>query len=287
MGKGKGDFAPLPPPPIPWPGYVHSGLPVQPPMQHGLAPQMVPMAPPGSMTSSSGIPTMPAPPELPGGTTMYSPAQNQEEKELVEMIKSRQMELPADMRMKVQTYAKKEGARATKDLHTAVRQQGRARQDLEDALQARFNIVASWKAFLTDAIKTWQEYANLFQHQEKEVTERIQTAQEQFSMANVQLEQLQMAAGKVKTIEIKDDEEEMAEGKASVAIASEKIIDSFKTLSSSLQTLQTQTEQIETEMKAAKRPRLEIASLPDQVMEPSAEASTKPGGPPFHAADCP
>lgn len=230
---------------------------------------------------------MPMPPELPGAASNSSYAQNQEERELVEMIKSRQMELPADMRQKVQTYAKKEGARATKDLHTAVRQQGRARQDLEDAFQARFNIVASWKAFLTDSIKTWQEYAELFQQQEKEVTERIQSAQESFNQANVQLDQSQLAAGKVKTIEIRDDDEEMADGQASVANASEKIMDSFRTLSTSLQTLQTQTEQIETEMKAAKRPRLDAATLPDQAMETPMEVPAKPAGPPFTQAGCP
>ena len=150
-------------------------------------------------------PPAPSPPELPA-------AQSQEEKELVEMIKTRQMELPPDTRLKVQNYAKKEGSRATKDLHTAVRLQGRARQDLEDALQARFNLIASWKTFLSDAIRTWQEYATLFQQQEKDAKDKSQVAQEHFNQANVQLEQSQLAAGKVKTIEIPDDAEDLAEG---------------------------------------------------------------------------
>lgn len=199
----------------------------------------------------------------------------------MEMIRTRQMELPPDMRLKVQNVAKKEGARATKDLHSAVRLQGRARQDLEDALQARFNLIASWKTFLTDAIRTWQEYAALFQQQEKEVQDKIQAAHEQFNQANTQLEQSQMAAGKVQTIEIKDEDEELAEGQANMLNASGKIHDSFKTLSSSLQQLQTQTEQIETEMKAAKRPRLTVPSAADHSMEAGEEGETHSKAPPF------
>lgn len=237
-------------------------------------------------TSSAGFnwPVMPQPPDLPATTSTTSPAQNSEEKELVEMIKTRQMELPPDMRMKVQNFAKKEGARATKDLHTAVRLQGRARQDLEDALQARFNLIASWKTFLTDAIRTWQEYATLFQQQEKDVQDKIQEAQDQFNQANVQLEQSQTAAGKVKTIVIKDEDEEIAEGQASISSASDKIHDSFKTLSTSLLQLQAQTEQIETAMQAAKRPRLSIPSTVDQSMETTEEGQNPPKGPPFTQA---
>jgi predicted nucleic acid-binding Zn-ribbon protein len=186
--------------------------------------------------------------------------------------------------MKVQNFAKKEGARATKDLHTAVRLQGRARQDLEDALQARFNLIASWKTFLTDAIRTWQEYATLFQQQEKDVQDKIQEAQDQFNQANVQLEQSQTAAGKVKTIVIKDEDEEIAEGQASISSASDKIHDSFKTLSTSLLQPQAQTEQIETAMQAAKRPRLSIPSTVDQSMETTEEGQNPPKGPPFTQA---
>ena len=244
-------------------------------------PQLAPVANMNSAQSGFNWPIMPQPPELPASTSTTSPAQNTEEKELMEMIRTRQMELPPDMRMKVQNYAKKEGARATKDLHTAVRQQGRARQDLEEALQARFNLIASWKAFLTDAIRTWQEYATLFQQQEKDVQDKIQAAQEQFTLANAQLEQSQMAAGKVKTIEIKDEDEELSEGQDNIKNASAKIHDSFKTLSTSLQQLQTQTEQIETEMQAAKRPRLNAPHDADQTMEAPEEGRNPPKGPPF------
>ena len=85
-----------------------------------------------------------------------------EQREFMEMVRARQMELPPDMRQKVQKLVKKEGAKATKDLHSAVRNLGVARSELEEALQARSNLIASWKTFLTDSIKTWQEYTALF-----------------------------------------------------------------------------------------------------------------------------
>jgi len=283
MGKGKGVAAPLPPPQIPWPGYAMHGMPV-PPMPTLPPPQMMPVNNPGTSPAGFSWPAMPPPPDLPATISTTSPVQTSEEKELVEMIKTRQMELPPDMRMKVQNFAKKEGARATKDLHTAVRLQGRARQDLEDALQARFNLIASWKTFLTDAIRTWQEYATLFQQQEKDVQTKIQEAQDQFNQANVQLDQSQTAAGKVKTIVIKDEDDEIAEGQATISSASDKIHDSFKTLSTSLLQLQAQTEQIETDMQAAKRPRLSMPSAGDQLMEPTEEGQAPQKGPPFTQA---
>ena len=291
-GKDKGKefppFAPLPPPQVPWPGYnmmvpmgpMGMAAPIMPTAQ--IPPPPVGQPPPGSMNPGQPVlPAMPTPPSAPVSS------HTQEERELLDMMKNRQMELPADMRQKVQNHAKKQGARVTKDLHSAVAQQGRARQDLEDAMQARLNLVASWKTFLTGAIKTWQEYAALFEQQQKEVQERIQTAQEAFTLANQQLEESQSAAGKLKTIEIKDDEEEMVLGQASSANASAKITDSFKILSCSLQELQAQTETIETEVaKSTKRPRLEPVEDVDQNMDEGKVPTAKASGPPFTTAGC-
>ena len=132
--------------------------------------------------------------------------------------------------------------------------------------------------------RTWQEYATLFQQQETDVQTKIQEAQDQFNQANVQLDQSQTAAGKVKTIVIKDEDDEIAEGQATISSASDKIHDSFKTLSTSLLQLQAQTEQIETDMQAAKRPRLSMPSAGDQLMEPTEEGQAPQKGPPFTQA---
>ena len=152
-------------------------------------------------------------------------------------------------------------------------------------MQARLNLVASWKTFLTSAISTWQEYATLFEQQQREVQEQIRLAQENFVSANAQMEQSQLAAGKIKTIEVKDDEEEMVLGQASSESASAQITNSFKSLSTSLQTLQAQTEAIQTDvMKNAKRPRLEEVEEPDQKMEDMEDVehpASQKAGPPF------
>ena len=261
-------------------GPMGMATPVMPTTQ--IPPPPVGQSAPGPMNPGQPVlPAMPAPPSAP------ATSHTQEERELLDMMKNRQMELPADMRQKVQNHAKKQGARVTKDLHSAVAHQGRARQDLEDAMQARLNLVASWKTFLTGAIKTWQEYAALFEQQQKEVQDRIQAAQEAFTQANQQLDESQTAAGKIKTIEIKDDEEEMALGQASSANASAKITDSFKILSCSLQKLQAQTDAIETEVaKSTKRPRIESVDDNDQNMGDGQNPTAKPSGPPFTTAGC-
>ena len=178
-----------------------------------------------------------------------------EQREFMEMVRARQMELPPDMRQKVQKLVKKEGAKATKDLHSAVRNLGVARSELEEALQARSNLIASWKTFLTDSIKTWQEYTALFQNQERDLQERIQKAQEDFVQAKALAAQSQEEAGKIPTIEIKDDEEDLTGEQANVDHSSGQIHAGLMNLSASLQQLRDQADAIEIEEKAAKRAR--------------------------------
>lgn len=179
-----------------------------------------------------------------------------EQREFMEMVKARQAELPADMRQKMQKMTKKEGAQATKDLHSAVTNLGYARKDVEEALQARFNLISSWKSFLSGAVQSWQEYTALFQQQERDLQERIQQAHAAFAAAKEQAEQSQAEAGKITAIEIKDDDEEL-EGQTQADLSSGKIHDGLQSLTASLQQLQQQAESIETEQKANKRPRTE------------------------------
>ena len=207
-----------------------------------------------------------------------------EQKEFTEMVRARQMELPPDMRQKVQKMSKKEGAQATKELHSAVRTLGYARKDVEEALQARYNLIASWKHFLADAVQQWQGYTSLFQQQERDLQERIQQAHANFMTAKVQAEQSQQEAGKITPIEIKDDEEELTGEQANVDTSSGKIQEGLVNLTASLQQLQAQAESIEIEEKAAKRPR---TTVPDQSMETEdGEATRGTSGQPFVLPGC-
>ena len=204
-GFGKGQ--PLPPPPMPWPGYAGMNQPMimQPPMQpmpepipqHQPPPQMAQMMAPVAPTFSA-----PTPPQA---------LMSSEQMEFIEMARAPQSELPADVRHQMQKMSKKEGARATKDLHSAVKQLGIARAEVEEAIQARINLIASWKNFLTEAVKTWQDYTVLFQTQERVLQARIQEAQENFALAKIQAAESQAVAGKL-TNEIKDEDDDFVEG---------------------------------------------------------------------------
>jgi hypothetical protein len=157
---------------------------------------------------------------------------------------------------------------------------GFARKDVEEALQARFNLISSWKSFLSGAVQTWQEYTVLFQNQERELQERIHQAHLAFAQAKQQAEQSQAEAGKITAIEIKDDEEELDGDQPQIDLSSGKINEGLKNLTASLQQLQPQAAAIEIEEKAAKRPRTS-APQDAEAMEtgaggPASEASKPP-----------
>ena len=177
----------------------------------------------------------------------------------------------------MQKMSKKEGARATKDLHTAVKQLGIARAEVEEAIQARINLIASWKNFLTEAVKTWQDFTVLFQTRERGLQTRIQEAQENFAQAKVQAAESQAVAGKL-TIEIKDEDEDIVEGSESTDLSSGKIKEGLKTLSASLQQMKEQADAIVVEENAAKRQRTESRAMEDT------DESSKP---PFASPGCP
>ena len=141
-------------------------------------------------------------------------------------------------------------------------------------MQARSNLIASWKTFLTDSIKTWQEYTALFQSQERELQERIQKAQEDFGQAKTLAAQSQEEAGKIPTIEVKDDEEDLTGEQANVDHSSGQIHAGLMNLSASLQQLRDQADAIEIEETAAKRAR---TVSPDPDMAAASEKQAEPG----------
>lgn len=168
-----------------------------------------------------------------------------DQKEFIEMVRSRQMELLEDMRQKMQKITKKEGAKVTKDLHSAVKHLGQARSSLEEALQARSNMISSWKSFLTEAVKTWEDYGALYQKQEKELLDNIQQAHTTFEQAKNQAAESQAHAGKMPVIEIKEEDVDYMEGQASANQSSGKIYAGLQNLTASLQQLREQAQAIE------------------------------------------
>ena len=285
-GQGKVPMPPLPPPQSPWPGYAQPG----PPMT--LYPQQM------QSMMTSPMPSIPnqQTPQMPMHLAPMAPPMQQatppqlnaeaEQKEIIEMVKARQMELPPDMRQKVQRMSKSEGAQATKDLHSAVRNLGFARKDVEEALQARCNLITSWKHFLAEAVQQWQGYTTLFQQQEQELQTRIQQAQAVFTTAKAQAEQSQAEAGKISTIEITDEEDEPPGDQASMEKASGQIQEGLSSLTASLQQLQASAEAIETVEKSAKRPRIAENVAKDQDMETRDGNAPLGEKPPFVSPGC-
>ena len=156
--------------------------------------------------------------------------------DLMNYLKKRGPDLPQDVTQKVQELSKKDGAQAKKDLQVAAKELGQAKDELEAAIQARVNVVASWKNFLTDAVETWQEYAALFQSQEKDHQDRISAAKEIFTPAKVNVDEANEIAGDV--IEIKDEEEDF-QGPANL-VTSDKIKESTQLLTNSLEQFRAQ-----------------------------------------------
>ena len=273
---------PLPPPAMPWTGYnmpnqtmmnVSQQMPhMQPAMTHATASMQYQQAPLPPIAPLAPMLHPSAPPQI----NMESA-----QKEFIEMAKARQMELPPDMRQKVMKMSKSEGAQATKDLHSAVRHLGLARKDVEEALQARCNLITSWKHFLADAVQQWQGYTTLFQQQEQELQQRIQQAHAVFTTAKEQAEQSQAEAGKISTIEIVDEDDELPGDQATVEKASGQIQEGLNNLTVSLQQLQASAEAIETEEKSAKRPRTSSTAANDHAMGTGEEAAPAGEKPPF------
>jgi glutamyl-tRNA reductase len=59
------------------------------------------------------------------------------------------------------------GKKATKkQMHHAVNDLDRARNAMEDAIQARTNLMNNWRSFLTASLERWREYTGQVQLQE-------------------------------------------------------------------------------------------------------------------------
>ena len=130
-GKGKGDLQqaqqvplpPLPPPAMPWPGYMPMMMPGQ--MQFAAPMQSMQMPGGASTTTPAASGSMMTPEQL---------AREQKMQELMNYLKRRGPDLPQDVSQKVHEFTKKDGVQAKKDLQTAAKALGEAKDALEAAL---------------------------------------------------------------------------------------------------------------------------------------------------------
>eukprot|EP00435_Cladocopium_sp_Y103_P026671 s157_g6.t1 len=220
-----------------------------------LAPLPPPAVAPSStsvpQSSMPGMPAMPAMPSMPtpastSGTTMTP----EEVQELLQTLKSRQSELPSDIQQQVQKVATKTRARLTKEHHSAVTLHSKAKEELENAILARTQLLSNWRVFIGDAVRLWQNYATNFMEQEKNLQTRIAAAKEGVLAAKEELARANRE-NDIKVQEISDEEIDMDTS----AGATKRVTDNMQGLATSLMNLEKEAAALVDSEHAAKRQR--------------------------------
>lgn len=239
--------------------------------------------PPPPLTSNQQVPwmNMPTPP---GSTPTLISAEEQRRIEveqkyqtLIGQLNKHTGQLPADIETVVHEEKKKGKQDNKKQLHSAVTVLDKAQMKMDRAVNARNNLLASWRTFLQ-----WREYADQFQKPENQCQEEIMRAKEELVEAKKGL------ASKMpdEAEEISEDETEREE---TAKHAATRILGGLEHMSKSLSTLSAQAEKNhrEEEERQNKRPRK--SSPKDDIMEdaadvplPAATGSLPPAMQPFH-----
>lgn len=161
------------------------------------------------------------------------------------------------MQKKVQQVLTKFGHQTSTDLHAAVTALDAARQGYDEAVLARSQHHNMWKQFLSDAVQLWQNYAQQFMAQEKQLQEQVSLCRDSLIAAKKDLENSKIAklgAGDVQ--HIPSDEETEDNDTTNATQAATKITETMQGLAHSLQSLHQEAEaMVAEEAHAAKRPR--------------------------------
>lgn len=191
-------------------------------------------------------------------------------------------QLPADIETVVHEEKKKGKQDNKKLLHSAVTVLDKAQMKMDRAVNARNNLMASWRAFLAASLNQWKEYADQFQRQENECQEEITKAKEELIEAKKEL------ASKVpdEAEEISEDETEREE---TAKTAATRILGGLQHMSKSLSTLSAQAEKEHKEEEERQKKRQRKSPVSEDNMEDAAEVpvanatgSLPPAMQPFH-----
>ena len=200
------------------------------------------------------MPSQPSVPMPPSGTT-----DEKQLKSIMATLRKHTDSLPPEVQALMSTVAQKESQNETKQLHSAVTAHGKAKKELQAAQMARYNLHASWRTFLTNAVNLWQGYSTQFQEQDHKMLERVNTATTALQEAKANLANTKTLAG----VEQKEEmhpasEDDMDKDKDIAGQTSQRIQEGIQNLHHSLKQLQSSADQmVEEEQKALKRPRLE------------------------------
>ena len=197
--------------------------------------------------------SMPLPPGA--GTVANSTASSshaeQKLKEVTSLLKKANPEsLTPDLQSFVAEETKAATKKDAKSLYTAVDELTKARESLDNALLARSNLMAQWRAFLTMSLERFRQYSDHFQKQEAAHQENISNAKEMLQKAKTDFNTKEEEA----TV-ISDEENEMKD--TATKESAVKIMEGLNHMTASLQKLSEQAEMEHNaeEERKAKRPR--------------------------------
>ena len=205
-----------------------------------------------------------------------------EYKGLIESLKRNQSKgtLPDDVQQEMKSLKVKVEKDQAKGLHQAVKSLSKARQELREAFDARAQLHAQWRSFLSLSVTQWQTFTGQFQAQEAAAMRQIGETQAALEEAKAQFEAGKSEIGKEETIADVDLVSEEENGKAESSAV--KILDGLKHLTSSLSELSTAAESIHVEQQAHKKARLDgqddvsgTAAPGSRQLEPFALPGTK------------
>ena len=159
--------------------------------------------------------------------------------------------LTADLQNFVAEESKAATRVETKELHSAVKVLGKARDTLDEALLARTNLMTQWRTFLTMSLERFRQYTDHFQEQEKTHQENIVKAKEALLQAKTDYHATEE---KATATTISDDEDEMRD---STKDSATMILQGLHNMTESLKQLsdQAEAEHLAEEERKAKRPR--------------------------------
>ena len=228
---------------------------------------MAPMAPP--------MPTCPVnTSEFSGGNKQDGPAQQQLNRLLKEM-KKEEDKLPPHLQSLAHEIQRQGEKSSIKNLSSAVRALGDAKQDLLEAENARAQMLTQWKQFIQQTLAKWREYTSSFQasetaHQQSVLAARqvVKRAQKAFDAASKREQ-----AGKDGTYTISDSDTEVVEETMDDPHGEgvHRVQEGMNSIVASLEELSSTADQLE---QWIKRPRTAEGDVGDNVAS----------GPPFCGA---
>lgn len=181
-----------------------------------------------------------------------------EYRSLIDTLKRNQSKgtLPEDVQQEMKSLKVKEEKEQTKEMHQAVKSLSKARRELREAYDARTQLHAQWRTFLSLSVSQWQEFTRQFESQEASAMRQIGEARAALAEAKSQFEDSKVTAVASGTGD--DDVEVVSEEESNRADSSAmKLQDGLRHMTTSLQNLSDAAETIAAAEQIAKKPRLD------------------------------